>query len=353
VPDIPTLIERVAGTNEPMRTLLTAFYDQHTLTNQSTGNNWVQPVNSTQKPSTTPPAVGTISVSGANGVYQVNVTNATQAVTAAIYNQVAYSPIKSFGQDVTTLPITAATTATVPAPGQTQFFRARWSYDKVTWSSWVLAQTTAVSSNLQSSAASENNTVLNQSNYAYVDSIDLGAYAGVRVYGAAGPYNGWTGVKGGVESPMPSATIVNVGHGSTQFAAYDGEQYQLHTTLPGVFEDSLTVAGQVSVVGTGSPTLPTFTAIVSGGYVTGLAFTPGSGLTEPPVITISSSGSGAGATAICTVAGGVCTGTQITNPGNGSYTTGTTSVSSTGGVFSGATGGGTASGGNGGRLTKV
>jgi hypothetical protein len=352
--DIPTLIESLSPNNEDQRNLYYAFYNQFQLLNKATGNNFSTPVNSTQKASTQPPNVGSISVSGANGVYQANVVNASQGgVNATLYNQVRYSPIKSFGQSVTTMEPSTATSVTVPNPGQTLFFQARWSFDRVNWSSWVLAATTAIASNLQSSAASENNTVLNQSNYLYVDSIDAGATANVRVYGAAGPYNGGTTIKGGAETAAPSATIVNVAHNTNQIVAYDGEQYQVASTLPGVFSDSLTPIGQVSVVGTGTPTLPTFTPIVSGGYVTGLAFTPGSGLTEAPIITISSSGSGAGATATCTVAGGVCTATQITNPGNGSYTAGTTSASSTGGVFGGATGGGTASGGNGGRLTKI
>lgn len=351
---MPSLIESVAAGNEDMRNLLYAFYNQDTLLNKATGNSQVDPSTGAQQPKTAPPIAGSIAVSGANGTYQVSITNAAQGgVNAAIYNEICYSPIKSFGQSVTVLPASTATTVTVPNPGQTLFFRFRASFDRQNWNSYTLAATTPISSNLQSSAASENNTPLNQSNFMYVDSIDAGATADVRVYGAAGPYNGGITVKGGVETPAPSATIVNAAHGSTQIVAYDGDDFQIASTLPGVFADDWTPIGQVSVVGSGSPTLPTFTPIVQGGYVTGLAFTPGSGLTEAPLITISSSGSGAGATATCTVAGGVCTGTQITNPGNGLYVTGTTTAASTGGVFSGATGGGTANGGNGGRLTKI
>lgn len=348
MPDIPTLIERLYGDNEPARTLAYAFHDQLTLLNQSTGNNWVQPANTTQKPSTTPPATGTIAVSGANGLYQYSIGNATQAVNATIYNQVAYSPIKSFGQNVTTLPITAATSGTVPNPGATLFFRTRWSYDRATWSSWVLAQTTAVSSNLQSSAASENNTPLNQSNYAFIDSVTAGATANVRVYGAAGPYNGFTSVKGGVESAQPSATIVNVAHGTTQVLAYDGEQYQLKPTLPGAFPDTWTPTGTVSVVGTGTPTLPTVTPILSGGHLIGATFTAGSGLTQPPTLTVSDTGGGTGAVIVAIISAGAMTGYTIQAAGSG-YS-GATIITASGGVFSGATGGGQSAGGNNGRL---
>jgi len=353
--DIPTLIESLSGNNEDQRNLYYAFYSQLQLLNKATGNSQVNPVNSKQAPSTPPPAVGTISVSGANGTYQVSLTNAAQGgVNATLYNQISYSPIKSFGENVTTTEPSSATTATFPNPGQTLFFRARWSFDRVTWSSWVLAATTAVSSNLQSSAASENNTVLNQSNYAYIDSIDPSGGATVRIYGAAGPYNGWTGVKGGEETPLPSASIINVEYGSDQIAAYDGEQYQVGTTLPQVFSDKWTPVGQVSVVGTGTPTLPILTPVLSssGGHVISATFTSGAGLTEPPVLTVTDPGGpGTGAVLQAIIAGGAMTGVQVLNPG-ADYDT-NTAITATGGVFGGATGGGTASGGNGGRLTKI
>jgi len=341
--------------NEDRRNLDYAFYNQLQLLNKSTGNNILNPVNSTQKPSTQPPAVGTINVSGANGVYQVSLVNAAQGgVNATLYNQVSYSPIKSFGESVTTSEPSAATSATFANPGQTLFFRARWSFDRVTWSSWVLAATTAVSSNLQSSAASENNTPLNQSNYSYIDSIDPSGGATVRIYGAAGPYNGYASVKGGVETAMPSASIINVAYGSTQIVSYDGEQYQLKSTLPGVFPDTWTPVGQVSVVGSGTPSLPTLTPVLSssGGHVISATFTPGSGLTEPPVLTVTDPGGpGTGAVLQAIIAGGVMTGVQVLNPG-AAYDS-NTAITATGGVFGGATGGGTASGGNGGRLTKI
>lgn len=350
--DIPTLIESVAAGNEDMRNLLYAFYNQDTLLNKATGNSQVDPASGAQQSQAATPVAGTIAVSGANGTYQVSIANAAQSgVNTAIYNEVSYSPIKSFGQSVTVLPASTATTVTVPNPGQSLFFRFRSSFDRQNWNSYTLAATTPISSNLQSSAASENNVSLNQSNYAYVDSVSVGATADVRVYGAAGPYNGYTKNLGGVESPRPSATIVNAAHNSTQIVAYDGEQFQIASTLPGVFSDTFEPVGQVSVVGSGSPTLPVVTPILSAQHLIGATFTPGSGLTQPPTLTVSDTGGGTGAVILAIIAGGVMTGYDIQAAGE-NYT-GATIITATGGVFSGATGGGTASGGNGGRLTKI
>lgn len=348
MPDNTALIESVAGDNEQLRTLLYSFNDQLT----QLGSASVTP--GTQKPTTTPPPIGSISVSGANGVYSVNITNPTPPIKTAVLNQVQYSTVKNFSQNVTTMQTSAATSFSVPAPGQTLFFQYRSSYDGSTWNAWTTAGTASVSSNLQSSAASENNVVLGQSNYGYVDSVAGSSAADIRVYGAAGPYNGWVSQKETVETQMPSATIVNATFGSTKFVAFNGEEYEAQATLPQVFADGNTLVGKVSVVGAGSPTLPTLTPIVQNGYVIAIAFNPaGAGLTQAPDITISSSGAGAGAEAVATIEGGVVTGIQVTNPGNGSYVQGTTTAAATGGVFQGASGGGQAAGGNGGRLTAV
>jgi hypothetical protein len=351
VPDFPSLIESASGGDEQKRQFFTAVVDQLTMLGAATGNNTVQPLSGAQAPASSPPTVGSLSVSGANGTYTIAVSNASQGgVNATIYNEVSYSPIQSFGQSVTVLPVSPGTHFTVPSPGQQLFFRLRQSFDQNTWSNYTTG-TTAVASNLQSSAASENATVLNQSNYAYVDSVTAGATANVRVYGAAGPYNGYVKNKGATESARPSATIVNVTHGSTQIVTYNGSEFELGANLPQAFADSSEPVGQVSVVGTGTPTLPTVTPILQAGHLIGATFTAGAGLTQPPTLTVSDSGGGTGAVIIAIIAGGAMTGYDIQAAGE-NYT-GATIITASGGVFSGATGGGTATGGNGGRLTKI
>jgi len=352
--DLQSIINNLGENNEQRRTLDQGFYDALTTVLQATGNNFPDIANSSQNPISKAPNPGTLSVSGANGVYTANVVNAAQGgINAAIYIELSYSTIQSFGQNVTREPISTATTFNVPSPGSTLFFRARWSFDQANWSSYVTG-TTAVAAGLQSSAASENNTPLNITNYAYVDSVDSGSSATVRVYGAAGPYNGFVSVKGGVESQKPSGTIINVAKSTTQIVSYDGEQYQVRPTLPGVFPDSWTPVGQVNVVGSGSPTLPNIVLLVQSGYVVGIksSSTFGTGLTQVPTFVVTDS-TGAGATIIATgLSGGAITGIQVTNGGNGLYSSSPTATAS-GGVFSGSTGGGTAVGGNGGRLTAI
>lgn len=338
--DIQSIIAAISLKDSDHGLVLQGLYDSVTALNKATGNT-----------PTAPPAVGTLNVSAANGTYVIAVTPASQGgLQGTVYNEISYSTIQSFGQSVTTLPLSAATHFTIPNPGATLYFRLRCTFDQSSYSSYALG-TSPVASNLQSSAASENNVVLNQSNYAYIDSIAGSTTAEVRIYGAAGPYNGWTGLKGETETARPSATIVNVPFGSTRLAAYNGSEYQLGTVLPQVFGDPLTLVGQVSVVGSGSPTLPTLTPILSAGHLIGATFTPGSGLTQPPTLTVADTGGGTGAAITAIVAGGAMTGYTLTAAG-ASYT-GATTITASGGVFAGATGGGTASGGNGGRLTKI
>lgn len=351
--DISALIESaVQGSKEDRRNLYNAFYQQIQSVSQANGQA-ILPT-STNQAAVSAPLAGSVSASGANGIVTVTITNPTQNVAGNLYNEVSYSTTKGFTSGVTTPPASSSLQYTIPSPGAQFFVRARWSYDKTNFSPYALASLTATDAGLQSSAASANAVPLNQSNYAYVDSQAAGSAAAVRVYGAAGPNNGWVGQKGGAETVFPSATILNVPYGSEGFVSYDGEQYQVSTNLTGAFDDSSTPVGKVSVVGTGAPTLPNIVLLVQGGYVVGIksSSTFGSGLTQLPTFTITD-GSGTGAAIIATgLNAGAITGISITNAGDGNYSS-TPTVTAHGGVFSGASGGGTVVGGNGGRLTNV
>lgn len=353
--DFSSLIESAIGSGnvstEDLRNLLYAMSDQFTLLNTATGNATLNPVNSAQASQAPPPPPGAIHVDGANGIYQITITNQKTAINGIVYHEVSYSPNKSFAQNVSILPVSAANSMTVPDPGNQLYFRLRSSYDQANWSNYIMAATTPVASGLQSSAASANNTPLNQSNYAFVDSIDAGAAANVRVYGASGPYTSFVSVKGTEEKVLPSATIVNVPHGTSRIVSYDGDQYRVSSTLPGVFPDDWIPIGNVSVVGSGSPTLPTLTPILQSGHLIGATFTPGAGLTSAPTLTVADSGGGSGAAITAIVSGGKMTGYQITAAGE-NYTS-NTSITAAGGVFAGASGGGQTAGGNGGRLTNI
>lgn len=202
----------------------------------------------------------------------------------------------------------------------------------------------------QGSSAIENGVVLNQTNYASVDSVSSGSSANVRVYGAAGPGKQYASIKGGTEKIQPSATIVGVAYNSNPVVAFDGAQYQVKKTLPEVLEDGLTPIGTVSVVGSGTVTLPAVSLVLgSGGAVIGWNVTSqGNGLTGDVTLTINTT-SGTGATSGAqTIQNGKLISVAPGNPGSG-YGSGDT-VTVTGGVYGGATGGGRSIGGNGGRL---
>lgn len=343
-PDLSSLIASVAGTDEQKYTLYTGLLDRIKALEPPTVLNG----------QTQTPKQGSISVAAANGVYTVSVTNAAQGgKTLAIYNRVSYSTVQNFGQNVTVLPASPATSFPVQGPGTTLFFRLESSFDQTIFNAPVYASGGAVASGLTTSAAQANNTVLNQSNYAFIDSQDAGSMANVRIFGAAGPYTSYVGVKGSAETQMPSATVVNVAHGSTQNVAFDGEQYRLSVALPGAFPDPWTPTGTVSVVGTGTPTLPNIVLLVQGGFITGIqsSSTLGTGLTQLPTFTITDP-SGHGATIVASgLSAGAITGITITNAGDGHYSS-TPTVTPAGGVFGGVTGGGQSLGGNNGRLVS-
>ena len=258
--DIRSMIESaVRGNKEDMRNLLLQFMNQHILTQQVTGTNWVTPTSSTQKSSTTPPPPATASASGANGTISLQITNPSQAAKATIYHEVSYSPVKNFSQGVTTLPVSANNTVAIPAPGQAPFVRIRSSYDGVTWNTHKLIQQTAVDAGLQSSAASEPATALNNWNYAHVvGQGSPGQIPQIQVYGPNGPYSGYTAGRGSTQVRRPSATILNTDFTESQIVAFDGKRFHISPTLPPVLKDSWEPVGQAIANGP-----------VGGGGVTG------------------------------------------------------------------------------------
>lgn len=352
--DIIALARSAAGGNkEDFLTLMTRFDSQLRLLNAATGNNYLAPTNGSQRPSLPPPAAASLSVAAADGVFTLTVQNPKSSMSATLYHEISYSTLKSFTEGVTTLPPSAATSVTVAGPGKEFYFQIRSSYDKANWSSYALAATTPASAGLVSSASTSQGVVLNQSNYATVDSVAAGASANIRVYGAAGPRTMWPGVKGPVENLYPSATIVNAAYNSSAIVAVDRGTFMLAATLPQVFGDDVVPVGKVSVVGSGAITLPTVVPVLSstGGNIIGYNITnQGNGLTADVTLTISGPGTGA-TTGSQTISGGKLIAVAAGNPGSG-YD-GTTTVTASGGVAGGVAGGGTTVGGNGGRLTAV
>lgn len=203
---------------------------------------------------------------------------------------------------------------------------------------------------LQSSAATEDANVLNQTNYANVDSVAEGGSAIVRIYGKAGPTTQYPAVKGGAETILPSATIINVPLSSQQVVGHDGEVYNVRGTLPQVLQDNSRPIGAVSVVGSGAVTEPVVALVLgpAGAVIAWDVVSQGNGLTGPVTLTINTS-TGVGATSGAqTIVGGKLISIAPGNPGNG-YVSGDT-VTVTGGTFEGTQGGGRNIGGQGGRL---
>jgi hypothetical protein len=332
-----------------LRTILLGMLEQHLAVGGALGINLLEPTNSPQKALTPPPPVGSLSVVGANGAFTIAVTNAPQSINKAIYNEVSYSPSSNFSTGVVVLPVSTATHQVLAAPGITVYWRLRSSYDQANWNAYVRLPGT-VSSGLQSSAASDHATVLNQTNYATVDSVAVGGTANIRVFGKGGPLTQYPAVKGAVETILPSATIINVPLSSQQVVGYDGNNYQVRTTLPQQLVDGIVPTGTLSVVGGGAVTLPTVSLILgSGGVVLAWnVITQGNGLTAPVTLTIvTSTGSGATAGPQTIVAGKLIS----ISPGNpGTAYAGGDTVTVSGGSAAAGLGGGQNIGGNGGRF---
>jgi hypothetical protein len=335
-----------------LRTILLGMYDQHVTLGSALGINILEPTNSPQQPATAPPPQCIFTAAGKNGAVTVQITNPSQSINKTIYHELSYSTVKSFvGGSTVTLPVSTSTHQTFQVPGVTAYWRLRSSYDQNNWNSYQL-QAATVKAGLVSSAASESATVLNQTNYASVDSADAGGgTANVRIFGKAGPNTQFPAVKGAAETILPSATVINVPLSSQQVVGFDGTNFKVRGTLPEVLVDGDTPIGSVSVVGGGTPTPPVIAPIISGGAILGYNVSNGgSGATAPYTLTLGSVGGGFGATfGPQTIVGGVLLAVAPGNPG-ASYSGGTTVIVSGGGTFSGSTGGGQNIGGNGGRL---
>jgi hypothetical protein len=122
----------------------------------------------------------------------------------------------------------------------------------------------------QTSAAIENNVSLNQTNYAYVDSVAAGATAAVRVYGVGGPYRAYQRVTWRETPDSAIRDDVNVPFGSDQFVSWDGAKFRIAPILSGIFPDQHEPVGKVSVVFSGAPVLPAVSLVLgTGGAVLG------------------------------------------------------------------------------------
>jgi hypothetical protein len=222
------------------------------LTALSPGGNLLQ-IGGVKAGSSAPPVGVTHSVAGANTQLSVSISNPPTPQGQPIWHEFSYSPLKSFvSNDTTTLEPTTATSFQVPAVGQTVYTRLRSSYDKVNWSPYQLSSTSPTNAGLLSSAATAPGGAFNQTNFAEVNSQTSGGITTVSVNGAGGTYTPYTAVKGAVESTRPSATIVGVELGSSQFLGWDGSQFQISPTLAGAFPDDLEPVGAITV-GSGTP----------------------------------------------------------------------------------------------------
>lgn len=350
-------INLAAGKNQPLRDTLVGIHLALQSLYAQTGSAPLQKVDATANKFSGPPPQCGLSVTGSNGQFLVSITLPQQASgssapqnasNAPIYQELSSSPVANFSSGVVVYPLSTSTNFTFQNPGATLFWRIRSSYNQTTFNNYQV-QPGSVSAGLQTSAATQPNVSLNQSNFATIDSVANGSTATVRIYGNGGPGTSWSRISGSNSQVIPSGTILNVAYASNLFVAWTGSQYQVVKSLTQTFPDGWIPVGSVSVIANGAGlTLPTFQAILSGTSVIAIRpLTNGNGLTSPPVLTITG-GAGSGATATCSISAGSVSGTTVTNPGTG-YTS-TPSVGVSGGVSAGAGGGGGANGSNGGRI---
>jgi hypothetical protein len=322
------------------------------LTYLSPGGNLLQ-AGGTQANSAAAPTGVTFTATGASGVITVSITDPNTAKAGTIWHEISYCTLASFTQNVTTLPATTATSASINNSGFTGFLRMRVSYDRVNWSGYQALSSGQISAGQIEATAMAPAAAFNQSNYGVVNSAASGGAAAVSISGTGGQFTSYPAVRGTQQQNRPSATIVGVEPQSQQFVGWDGTTFRLKPTLAGVLADDLEPVGAVSVVGTAAPTLPTIVPIIAGGGIVGYDVTNGgAGASQPYTLTIADVGGGAGATAgQQTIQNGVLISIAPGNAGHG-YT-GATMVTASGGTGGGKQGGGTAAGGNGARMSNV
>lgn len=352
-------INSAAKGNSDLRETLTSIHLSLQSLYAQTGSAPIKKIDTTAAVFTSPPPQCSLSVTGANGQFSVSITLPQQAsgssapknsTSSPIYQEISSSTIANFSSGVVTYPVSPNTSYTFPNPGANLFWRLRSSYNQQNWNNYSV-QPGAVSAGLQTSAATQPNVSLNQSNFATIDSVANGSTATVRIYGAYGGVGtSWSRTSGSNSQVIPPGTILNVAYGSTQFVAWDGTQYRFVKSLTQTFPDNWIPVGTVSVIANSSGlVLPTFTAILSGQSVVAVEIvTSGNSLTSPPTLAFSGGGTGTGAAATCSIAAGSVTGTQVINPGK--LYTSVPTVTASGGVSAGVGGGGGAVGSNGGRL---
>lgn len=350
----PGTIDNAArGDAESMRVVLNALSAQIVALAQGTGVQLLEPTSGgrAQTPVTPLPPQATLNMNGANGAFNAAITNPAQTIQGTLYHELSYSLTSNFDNAVA-LPLSPATSVTLAMPGARMHWRIRSTYDQAHFNAYRTAQgNPAVDAGLQTSAATENNVPLNQSNYATIDSQDNGAgSANVRVYGQSGPGFSYPAVKGAAETILPSATIINVPFGSNPVVAFDGARYAVRSTLPQVFADGMTPTGTVSVVGAGGVVLPTVQLVLdgSGHVIAWNVLTQGNGLTAPVTLMINTSTGSDATPGAQTISGGKLISIAPGNPGDLYDPADTVTVG--GGVSAGASGGGRAIGGNGGRF---
>jgi hypothetical protein len=351
-------INAAAKGNSDLRETLTSIHLALQTLYAQTGAGPLQKVDATATRFLAAPAQCGFSVAGANGSFTVTITLPQQAggssapgnpSNAQIYQEVSSAPAANFASGVVTQPLTTATSLVIQNPGANLYWRLRSSYDQKTWNAYQVFPGGPVSAGLQSSAATEPNNPLNQSNFATVDSIAAGGVATVRIYGSGGVGTSWTSVLGANSKVIPSGTIMNVPYGSNGFVAWTGSMYQFKAGLTQTFTDSWIPVGKVSVIANGAGlVLPTIHAVVSGGAIVAYQIiTPGNGMTTAPVLTITDS-TGSGATATAVISAGAVT--QVTPGSAGSSYSSTPTVTASGGVSGGVGGGGGPTGQNTGRF---
>lgn len=346
-----------ARNNESLRQTLLAITRKLTQHDTALGLGAITKVDAATLKTSAAPAPSKLSAVGANGQITVSIALPQQATgapqnasKAVIYQEISTSSVANFTSGVFTYPLTTTTSMTIAAPGQTLWLRLRSSADQKTFNAYQVFG--PVAAGLQTSAATNPNLPLCQSNFATVDSIAAGGSATVRIYGSSGGVGtSWPSILGGNSKVIPAGTILNVPYGSNGFVAWDGSKYQFKAGLTQTFPDSWTPAGAVSVISNGAGlVLPLITPVITGGHIIGYDVTNGGNdITGPLSFTIVDSGGGSGATVgPATVSGGVLQSLGTGNPG--ALYTGATTVTATGGISGGVGGGGGPQGSNNGRL---
>lgn len=352
-------INSAARGNSDLRETLTSLHLAVQSLYAQTGAAPLAKVDSRSTSFVSAPAQCRLSVTGANGSFMVSITLPQQAsgstkpgnaTKAPIYQEITSSTSADFSSGNFVYPVSTNTSYVFPNPGATLYWRLRSSYNQQTWNGYSKFSG-PVSAGLQTSAATQPNLSLNQTNYATVDSVADGATATVRIYGSGGVGTSWSSVLGTSSKVIPSGTIMNVAYGTNGYVVWDGSMYQIKAALSQTFPDGWIPVGKVSVISNGAGlALPTITPVISGGHIIGYNISSGGNdITGPLSFAIFDSGGGSGASVgTQTVNAGALTFLGAGNPG-ANYT-GATTVTASGGVSAGFGGGGGPTGQNTGRL---